>query len=124
MKYEPDALVVEVRNNPPRNGFAAGAPGVGLIGLGERVRVAGGMLHVAPLPAGGFRIAAVLPYEDTPVADEPDDERTRPDRRGGDGSPVRKWAGVGSIVGPGWWCSWSSAATPGLGTQPVTKVVS
>ncbi|MBY8853079.1 two-component sensor histidine kinase, partial [Saccharothrix sp. MB29] len=44
VKYEPDALVVEVRNNPPRAKRPEGS-GFGLIGLGERVRLAGGMLH-------------------------------------------------------------------------------
>ncbi|PRY42633.1 signal transduction histidine kinase [Umezawaea tangerina] len=121
VKYEPDALVVEVRNNPSRSGVA-GSPGVGLIGLGERVRVAGGLLHVGPLPTGGFRIAAVLPYEDTTVAEEPEDS----DEvlvAGTARSGVRKWAGVGSIVAAGVVLLVIVGGYTWIGIQPVTNVV-
>ncbi|WNV89857.1 histidine kinase [Umezawaea sp. Da 62-37] len=121
VKYEPDALVVEVRNNPSRSG-AAGDPGVGLIGLGERVRVAGGLLHVGPLPTGGFRIAAVLPYEDTTVAEEPEDS----DEvlvAGSARTGVRKWAGVGSIVAAGLVVFVVVGGYTWIGIQPVTNVV-
>ncbi|HWO59802.1 MAG TPA: histidine kinase [Umezawaea sp.] len=124
VKYEPDALVVEVRNNPPRTGFVVGDPGVGLIGLGERVRVAGGLLHVGPLPAGGFRIAAVLPYEDTTVAEEPDDSHeVRVAEIGMVRSAVRKWAGVGSIVAAGLVVLVVVGGYTWIGIQPVTNVV-
>ncbi|MEO6086323.1 MAG: histidine kinase [Umezawaea sp.] len=124
VKYEPDALVVEVRNNPPRAGFAAGGPGVGLIGLGERVRVAGGLLHVGPLPAGGFRIAAVLPYEDTTVAEEPDDsDEVRIAETAMARSGVRKWAGAGSIVAAGVVVLLVVGGYTWIGIQPVTNVV-
>ncbi|TWP45160.1 two-component sensor histidine kinase [Lentzea tibetensis] len=119
VKYEPDALVVEVRNNPPRSGSTPNGAGVGLIGLGERVRVAGGMLHVGALPTGGYRIAAVLPYEESHVAepaDEPDDEE--PPTR------IRKWAGVGSIVVAGFLVAVVVGGFTWLGSQPVTDVVS
>lgn len=120
VKYEPDALVVEVRNNPSRNGSAASEPGVGLIGLTERVRVAGGILHVGALPSGGFRIAAVLPYEETPLPDEPEDEQdeTVSPRR------IRKWAGVGSIAGASIVLAVIIGGFTYLGAQPVTEVVS
>ncbi|MEU6150476.1 histidine kinase [Actinosynnema sp. NPDC047251] len=121
VKYEPDALVVEVRNNPPRVKAPKGA-GFGLIGLGERVRLAGGMLHVGELPAGGFRIAAVLPYEDTAAAgDEPADdepvERVKP-------TGIRKWAGVGSIALAGVVVVAVIGGYTWIGSQPTTKVVS
>ncbi|MGW4114992.1 sensor histidine kinase [Actinosynnema sp. NPDC004786] len=121
VKYEPDALVVEVRNNPSRARLPAGA-GFGLIGLGERVRLAGGMLHVGELPTGGFRIAAVLPYEDTAAAgDEPsDDQPAEPAKPTG----IRKWAGVGSIVLAGLVVLVVVGGYTWIGTQPVTKVVS
>ncbi|MBM7813412.1 sensor histidine kinase [Saccharothrix algeriensis] len=120
VKYEPDALVVEVRNNPPRVKPADGA-GFGLVGLGERVRLAGGMLHVGELPSGGFRIAAVLPYEDTAAADdEPSDdepvEQARP-------SGIRKWAGVGSILLAGVVVAVVVGGYTWLGSQHFTKVV-
>ncbi|NGY57642.1 two-component sensor histidine kinase [Lentzea sp. NEAU-D13] len=120
VKYEPDALVVEVRNNPSRNGSAAREPGVGLIGLTERVRVAGGILHVGALPSGGFRIAAVLPYEETSLPDEPEDEQdeTESPRR------IRKWAGIGSIAGASIVLAVIIGGFTYLGAQPVTEVVS
>jgi signal transduction histidine kinase len=119
VKYEPDALVVEVRNNPPRTGSPTGEPGVGLIGLTERVRVAGGILHVGALPSGGFRIAAVLPYEETALPDEPEDEQDDNEvpRR------IRKWAGVGSIAGASLVLVVIIGGFTVLGAQPVTKVV-
>ncbi|PSL58173.1 signal transduction histidine kinase [Saccharothrix carnea] len=121
VKYEPDALVVEVRNNPPRAKLPSGG-GFGLIGLGERVRLAGGMLHVGELPTGGFRIAAVLPYEDTAAAsDEPsDEEQPEPAKPTG----IRKWAGVGSIVLAGIVVLVVVGGYTWIGSQPVTKVVS
>ncbi|MCG8928443.1 histidine kinase [Lentzea sp. CC55] len=120
VKYEPDALVVEVRNNPSRNGSPSGAPGVGLIGLTERVRVAGGILHVGALPSGGFRIAAVLPYEETALPDEPEDEQDETESPRG----IRKWAGVGSIAGASVVLAIIIGGFTYLGAQPVTEVVS
>src|SRR5579875_2994782 len=37
--------------------------GTGLIGLGERVALAGGRLESGPLPGGGFRLSATLPWQ-------------------------------------------------------------
>ncbi len=71
LRYEPDALVVEVVNPaaPEPVGVRAGgaAPAVvsggqGLTGLRERARLVGGMVHAGPTPGAGFRLAAVLPY--------------------------------------------------------------
>ncbi|KAA2258525.1 two-component sensor histidine kinase [Solihabitans fulvus] len=114
VRYEPDALVVEVRNGPStdqkqQDGRGAG---VGLIGLRERIRLVGGLTHVGQLPDGGFRIAAVLPYEEPSGADRDSDadEDLRPlGEPHGDvsadeprpGNRVRSWAGTGSIVTAG-----------------------
>lgn len=119
VKYEPDALVVEVRNNPSRSGSSTGEPGVGLIGLSERVRVAGGILHVGALPSGGFRIAAVLPYEETALPGEPEDEQEEAESPRG----IRKWAGVGSIAGASIVLVIIIGGFTYLGAQPVTEVV-
>lgn len=61
LRYEPDTVVVEVVNG---RGLAHRGPtgGRGLIGLGERLRLAGGVLYHGPTPDGGFRLAAMLPY--------------------------------------------------------------
>ncbi|MFB7670242.1 sensor histidine kinase [Kitasatospora purpeofusca] len=71
LRYEPDALVVEVVNPaaPEPAGVRAGGAvpavvsgGQGLTGLRERARLVGGMVHAGPTPGAGFRLAAVLPY--------------------------------------------------------------
>jgi len=66
VRYEPDALVVEVVNGPPAD--TDGAPpavsgGQGLTGLRERARLLGGIVHAGPTPDGGYRLAGLLPYE-------------------------------------------------------------
>ncbi|GGW44536.1 sensor histidine kinase [Streptomyces griseoloalbus] len=58
-------LTVLVVNGPPPEPPAApleeGGTGHGLVGMRERVRLAGGSLDAGPLPDGGFRVAAQLP---------------------------------------------------------------
>ncbi|MFF7454209.1 sensor histidine kinase [Kitasatospora sp. NPDC008115] len=71
LRYEPDALVVEVVNPaaPEPVGVRAGGAvaavsgGQGLTGLRERARLVGGMVHAGPTAEAGFRLAAVLPYQ-------------------------------------------------------------
>jgi len=62
LRYEPDAVIAEVVNEPglPHDGPTSGQ---GLIGLGERIRLAGGALYHGRTPDGRFRIAAMLPYQ-------------------------------------------------------------
>ncbi|MER5458608.1 histidine kinase [Micromonospora sp. NPDC002389] len=69
LRYEPDALVAGVTNTVGQRVVRA-TSGQGLLGLTERVRVAGGMLYHGSTPDGGFRLAATLPY--------PGDERAVP----------------------------------------------
>ncbi|MCB5910138.1 sensor histidine kinase [Streptomyces pinistramenti] len=65
LRYDTDALTVEVANGPvpapvhPDRGVVSG--GQGLAGLGERARLAGGIVHAGPTDDGGFRLAGVLP---------------------------------------------------------------
>jgi signal transduction histidine kinase len=69
VRYEDDALVVEVVNGPgePYHGSTSGQ---GLYGLAERIRIAGGVLYHGAEPDGGFRLAATLPLTSTaPRAD-------------------------------------------------------
>lgn len=65
--YEPDRLRIEVSDDGGTPGAgrdlatAAAGAGHGLIGMRERVQLYGGQLQTGPIPAGGFRVAAVLP---------------------------------------------------------------
>ncbi|MFK0292601.1 sensor histidine kinase [Streptomyces sp. NPDC090442] len=74
LRYEPDALIVEVANGaapePPANRHDVVSGGQGLTGLRERTRLIGGMVHAGPTPHGGFRLAGVLPYT-SPEGDAP-----------------------------------------------------
>ncbi|WP_347232724.1 histidine kinase [Streptomyces sp. CT34] len=74
LRYEPDALVVEVANDPAPETTGPGrnvvSGGQGLTGLGERTRLIGGMVHAGPTADGGFRLAGVLPYT-TPESSAP-----------------------------------------------------
>ncbi|MEW2076670.1 histidine kinase [Streptomyces sp. NPDC013433] len=46
---------------PPAGPLEVGGTGHGLVGMRERVRLAGGTLDVGPLPDGGFRVAVRFP---------------------------------------------------------------
>lgn len=61
--YGAERLAVTIRNGRPAAGFRRSLPsgGQGLIGLSERVQLAGGEISSGPLPDGGFEVAATLP---------------------------------------------------------------
>jgi signal transduction histidine kinase len=59
LHYEPDALLVRVRDDGP--GPAGDGPGLGLIGMRERVATVGGQLTAGPADGGGFLVDARLP---------------------------------------------------------------
>ncbi|QKV97696.1 sensor histidine kinase [Streptomyces sp. NA02950] len=65
---DPPAVALTVVNSPggagPLPGVASG--GAGLVGLDERVRLAGGVLRAGPAPDGGFELAAELPATTAP----------------------------------------------------------
>ena len=61
LRYEDDALFIEVGNNEGRPSWGRGS-GQGLLGLAERIRLAGGVLSSGPTDHGGFRLSAVIPY--------------------------------------------------------------
>ncbi|HWS38789.1 MAG TPA: histidine kinase [Actinoplanes sp.] len=87
LRYEPDAVIARVTNTAGER-VATVTSGQGLLGLAERVRVAGGVLFHGPTPDGGFRLAATLPYlgEEPPpppvVADSGPDFVSIIDRQG------------------------------------------
>ncbi|KAA5825877.1 sensor histidine kinase [Saccharopolyspora hirsuta] len=65
LDYGPKQLAVSIRNGRPAAGFQRSLPsgGQGLIGLAERVQLAGGEIRSGQLPDGGFEIAAALPAQ-------------------------------------------------------------
>jgi signal transduction histidine kinase len=80
--YGPAALRVEVTDtglglagSVGEAAYAAfvtggGGPGHGLRGMRERAAAAGGTIDAGPGPAGGFRVAAILPLDARPAADD------------------------------------------------------
>ncbi|MEU8175120.1 histidine kinase [Microbispora hainanensis] len=70
-------VTLEVVNDPAPAAAPTAAPagvasgGSGLVGLAERVRLAGGVLRAGPAPGGGFEIAAKLPVTELPVTELP-----------------------------------------------------
>ncbi|KRB72562.1 hypothetical protein ASE03_22210 [Kitasatospora sp. Root187] len=84
LRYEPDALLVEVVNGAGTPApTAAVSGGQGLTGLRERTRLLGGMLHAGATPDGGYRLAGVLPYDGSggPVTDDDPDLPAAPAER-------------------------------------------
>jgi len=61
LNYHDDGLTVSVDDDG--NGDAGGLPGVGLLGMRERVTALGGSLHTGPRDGGGFSVRAELPLE-------------------------------------------------------------
>jgi signal transduction histidine kinase len=59
--YRPDALAVRVDDNGKATVHPAPTPGLGLLGMRERVTALGGRLRTAPRSAGGFTVQAELP---------------------------------------------------------------
>jgi signal transduction histidine kinase len=61
---------IDVENEAAAGVSDGGRTGQGLIGLDERVRLAGGSLAAGPRPAGGWKVAATLPSDSPgPAAD-------------------------------------------------------
>ncbi|MBP2326694.1 signal transduction histidine kinase [Kibdelosporangium banguiense] len=63
--YRPDALVIQVDDDGTATPDSAPVPGVGLLGMRERVTALGGHLRAAPRSEGGFTVQAELPVDQT-----------------------------------------------------------
>jgi signal transduction histidine kinase len=63
--YRPDALVIQVDDDGKATSDTAPVPGVGLLGMRERVTALGGHLRAAPRSEGGFTVQAELPVDQT-----------------------------------------------------------
>jgi signal transduction histidine kinase len=65
LHYAPDALSVQVDDDgtgtPASTGPRPAGPGLGLIGMRERVTALGGRLHAGPRDGGGFQVRAEFP---------------------------------------------------------------
>ncbi|MGW0908358.1 sensor histidine kinase [Streptomyces sp. NPDC002853] len=59
--YLPDALSIQVDDDGTAKPGAAPVPGVGLLGMRERVTALGGRLRAEPRAGGGFTVRAELP---------------------------------------------------------------
>jgi len=70
IRYQPEAVEVEVANQPtptPRQGRAVPGAGQGLVGIRERAAIFGGRVDARPSPDGGFRVFVELPVELVPA---------------------------------------------------------
>ncbi|MFC0032626.1 sensor histidine kinase [Micromonospora chaiyaphumensis] len=61
--YRPDALLIRVDDDGGATSDTAPVPGVGLLGMHERVTALGGHLTAAPRREGGFTVQAELPVD-------------------------------------------------------------
>jgi signal transduction histidine kinase len=61
LRYAPDALLVQVEDDGTGTGASSAGPGLGLIGMRERVSALGGRLDAGRQSDGGFRVRAELP---------------------------------------------------------------
>jgi signal transduction histidine kinase len=61
LHYTPAALAIQVDDDGASDGTPPAGPGLGLIGMRERVTALGGRLDAGPREGGGFRVRAELP---------------------------------------------------------------
>jgi signal transduction histidine kinase len=63
--HRPDAVVVQVDDDGTATPQSPPVPGVGLLGMRERVTALGGKLRAEPVAGGGFTVRAELPVDRT-----------------------------------------------------------
>ncbi len=89
VRYEPDALVLEIADDGRGAAGDGGGGGHGLVGMRERVTLYGGEFAAGPRAEGGFAVRARLPLGPGAVRDL----QTRP--RAGDDGPEGPRPGSG-----------------------------
>lgn len=63
--YRPDALTIHIEDDGKATPGTAPTPGVGLLGMRERVTALGGRMRAEPRGEGGFTVQAELPVDRT-----------------------------------------------------------
>ena len=63
VRYRPDELEIEVRDNG-EGGSKSDGLGHGLVGVRERVKIYGGEMSASMAPEGGFVLSTRLPIPD------------------------------------------------------------
>lgn len=63
--YRPDALAIHIDDDGKATPNTAPSPGVGLLGMCERVTALGGRLRAEPRSEGGFTVHVELPVNPT-----------------------------------------------------------
>ena len=61
LQYAQDTLTVQINDDGKGVSTVSAGPGLGLIGMRERVSALGGRLHAGPREGGGFQVRAELP---------------------------------------------------------------
>jgi signal transduction histidine kinase len=61
LHYAQDALTIQINDDGKGVSTMSAGPGLGLIGMRERVSALGGGLHAGPREGGGFQVRAELP---------------------------------------------------------------
>jgi signal transduction histidine kinase len=64
--YQPSTLTIHVEDDGEAAPGTVPVPGVGLLGMRERVTALGGRLRAEPRRDGGFTVHAELPMDRTP----------------------------------------------------------
>ena len=63
LHYTPQALSIQVDDDGKGAGAQSAGPGLGLVGMRERVSALGGRLRAGPRASGGFQVHAELPVQ-------------------------------------------------------------
>jgi signal transduction histidine kinase len=83
MTYEPDGLLLQMTDDGLGAAAAPDGIGHGLTGMRERIEMYGGTVQAGPLPAGGYKVTARLPYASAGAGEPAISRVPLPDERAG-----------------------------------------